>query len=182
MFDFLKKIKNLAIITLSEDLNWFVDKRPELGNIEKVAVVTKPESHRQLKRVYKGADIFFKYVDEMFEVAQVCDCAMFIGTSMELVESYLKIAKPSNNLKYIVIPTGLNTTHQSMAKVEANGSHYDIFNLPLFTVKSTEKKIDVKQTEPATEIKKTEPELKMDTEVSNTVEAPVAKTSKGRRK
>lgn len=176
MFNFLKKIKNLAVISLSEDLRWLVDIRPELKNIEKLAVLTPPETQRILKRNYKGADIFFKYLDEVMEVVNLCDCAMFIGTSAEIVEGYLKIAKVSNNLKYIIVSESVAPADKAIVKGKINECSYNVYAVPVVLFKSTEKKISIEtkpetKAEPKNETKETKPEEKHE----NIVEAPVKK-------
>jgi hypothetical protein len=165
MFNFLKNVKKLSIVAVSSNFSWLIDNRNAIKNIEKIVVLTPPTIQRELKKKYKGSDVYFKYVDEMKEVAQICDCVMFINANHAFIDEYMKYASHYGNLNFVILPKGSGKMFKKISNVAINGYEYEIFNI--------KEPIEIKNVE-AVELPKTEKIV----EVIKKTSAPVAETLK----
>lgn len=129
--DFLKNVKNLAIVAASSNFNWIVDNRNLISNVAKVIVLTMPALQKELKKQYRGSDIYFKYIDEMAEAAQICDCVMFVNVTKDIEKEYLRLAKKHGMLKYVVTPKGSDYNNFIVGRPIVNGCEYEMFDVNL---------------------------------------------------
>lgn len=129
MFNFLKNVKNLAVMAVSSNFNWLVDNRNLITNVTKIIVLTPPANQRELKRQYRGSDIYFKYIDEMKEAAEICDCVMFVNVAQDFINMYLSHANKYGNLKYVIINKGINGSFKCISSVNVNGCEYDVLDI-----------------------------------------------------
>jgi len=129
MFNFLKNVKNLAVMAVSSNFNWLVDNRNLITNVTKIIVLTPPANQRELKRQYRGSDIYFKYIDEMKEAAEICDCVMFVNVAQDFINMYLSHANKYGNLKYIIMNKGINGSFKCISSVNINGCEYDVLDI-----------------------------------------------------
>lgn len=129
MLNLLKNVKNLAIVATSSNFNWLVDNRNLISNVAKVIVLTAPALQKELKKQYRGSDVYFKYIDEMAEAAQICDCVMFVNVTKDIEKEYLRLAKKYNVLQYVIVPRGSDYNNLIIGRPIVNGCEYEMFNL-----------------------------------------------------
>lgn len=134
MFNLLKNVKNLAIVAATSNFNWLVDNRNLISNVAKVIVLTAPALQKELKKQYRGSDIYFKYIDEMAEAAQICDCAMFVNVNKDIEKEYLRLAKKHNILKYIIVPKGSDYNNLIVGLPVVNGCEYEMLDITKFSI------------------------------------------------
>lgn len=130
--DFLKNVKNLAIVAASSNFNWLIDNRHLIKHIDKIIVLTMPAIQKELKKQYRGSDVYFKYIDEMVEAAQICDCVMFVNVTKDIEREYMRLAKKHNMLKYVISPKGADYNNLIINSPLVNGNEYEMFDLNVF--------------------------------------------------
>jgi len=131
MLNFLKNVKNLAIVSASSNFNWLVDNRNLISNVAKIIILTAPALQKELKKQYRGSDVYFKYIDEMAEAAQICDCVMFVNVTKNVEKEYLRLAKKHGMLKYVVAPKGADYNSLIINRPIVNGCEYEMFDVNL---------------------------------------------------